>query len=1022
MKKLFFTLLVFTFLSDFLNAQPGGTALKFDGATDYVEIAHNNSLNVSKYTVELWFYWDNPSTTSDVQFLIAKSFEQLEIHTGGGGGNKGLRFIPTSGVYFDTGANAFEPNTWNHVAFSYDPSNSYYKCYINGVERTLTNSVGSPNTPVITSTSPLVLGKRSNSSMYFKGKIDEVRLWNSIRTEAEIRANMYKEISAQANLIACYKMNEGSGTALADDSGNGISGTIQGAEWKVSGALAGARKALNFNGSNQYVEIAHSDQLNVSQYTAEMWFYWDNPASTDAVQFLMGKGVGQLEIHTGGDAVSKRLRFLPAIGVYFDTEPNAFEINTWNHVAFVCNPTASYYKCYINGVEKKLTQTGTLTTLSNTTTPLRLGLRGDSYGYFKGKIDEFRLWNYARSADEVASTAFVNADPASPGLVAYYRMDQEKGNTLYDQTSHANHGTLKNMSDADRVTSTAFNSWLGTESNIWNDAINWSAGAVPSSTDNIGIYKWSLGNELSVTSDVSTGSMMVSGSSNPTVGAAINTSKSFVALKNLELKPATANSFGSLMVNNGNLLIVPADATITVNSNLYNSGKLLLKSDENNSAQFKNAGTTSLAGTVVLRKTLKAASGWYFVSFPFDIPLSNIKITATQESATIGNYRTAKVPYENLFIIEYNGLRRDQTGTTAATNSPNWDAVTSGTLTANKGYGIRVMSDTELDFIGTANAGMFGSSDVSVSVGNYTSNSNAIHRGWNLVGIPYSTAFDIDNLSEGQYFYLYDQATKTYLVKEKSKDTYQFSPFSSFFMQAASASLTFGKSGSAFKVPFTSSKTEYVSIDLSLTNNLYTDRTEIRLMEGASEAYEINSDAAKFMSMDNAVPQVWSKAQTFDVAINALPETTSEVELGVRLGSPGNYTLQLNRDLQAFRVVLVDSHTNSSTELTSEKTYEFSSTQSGTFNDRFKIVLQPNLTTGLTDTADETVKVKANGRSFAVNGIEGTACVRITDLTGKTIAGFNNLSNNEICSFNYKGAAIFSITDRNTTRVIKVVF
>ena len=103
----------------------------------------------------MWYKWDNTIGT-DVNFLIAKGAEQLEIHTGGGGGNFGLRFIPVTGVYLDTGDDVFVNGEWTHVVFVYSPSSSYYKCYINGSEISLTSNGVNPVSTPLTTTAFLV--------------------------------------------------------------------------------------------------------------------------------------------------------------------------------------------------------------------------------------------------------------------------------------------------------------------------------------------------------------------------------------------------------------------------------------------------------------------------------------------------------------------------------------------------------------------------------------------------------------------------------------------------------------------------------------------------------------------------------------------------------------------------------------------------------------------------------------------------------------------------------------------------
>jgi len=610
-------------------------------------------------------------------------------------------------------------------------------------------------------------------------------------------------------------------------------------------------------------------------------------------------------------------------------------------------------------------------------------------------MDDVRIWNAARTETEIRENMCKTLIGNETGLVAYYRMDQKDGTILYDQTANAINGTLSNMDPAtDWISSTAFNTWLGGESSASGTAANWSSGAAPTSTDNLGIYKWTEGNELNVSSTVNTGSMVVSATANPTLDADINTTGAFIPLRNVNLKFTTNNAIGSINNPVGNELIVPADTKVTVSTSIDNSGKIILKSNDTNSAQIKNTGTAPTPGTVVLRKDLKKNSGWYFVSFPFDVTLSNIKKTSNQTTVSVGDYRTATGPiYDDLYIIEYNGIRRDDTGTATATNSPNWDAVTSGTLAAKKGCAIRVMADLEIDFIGTTNADMFANTDKSTTVSNQSTNASAIHHGWNLVGIPFTTAFNINNLSQGSYFYVYDQSNQNYMVKEKNVDTYQLNAFGAFFMQASATNLSFANAGRTLKAPSAFEMPTYSKIDMAITNGTYTDNTQIRLMADAQSTYEINKDAAKMLSMNSAVPQLWTKAETFDVAINALPENTKEVKLSMRLGSTGSYTIRLNDISQNQTAVLVDNLTGSRINLAEEKSYSFSSNSTGTISDRFKILTATDVSTDLRPSNNEDIIAKINNGNLIFSGLKDKSTVRVYDTKLALLAVFTNVDN-----------------------------
>ncbi len=106
-----------------------------------------------------------------------------------------------------------------------------------------------------------------------------MRLWNDVRTETEIRQNMYRELenpSSESNRVSYYKFNEGDGTTTAVDSKGGRDGTLTnmtGDEWETSPAMFGPKNTLNFDGVNETVSVLASASLNLnnSSFTIEFW-------------------------------------------------------------------------------------------------------------------------------------------------------------------------------------------------------------------------------------------------------------------------------------------------------------------------------------------------------------------------------------------------------------------------------------------------------------------------------------------------------------------------------------------------------------------------------------------------------------------------------------------------------------------------------------------------------------------------------------------------------------------------------
>lgn len=209
-----------------------GSAITFGNDED-IMVSHSSEFNTRAITIELWFKSDDSGT--DYDFLTSKATGELEVHLGAGGVANTIRFIPTTQVYLDSPVGVFTAGEWTHLAVVYDPSNSIAKMYVNGEEVTLTSNGPNPITTAFQHTSnPFYLGSRGGSSLPFNGSMDEVRIWNRVRTVDEIREFMHRPVqSGYQDMIAYWQFNEGSGTALSDKI-SGLDGTLENFEFNAS--------------------------------------------------------------------------------------------------------------------------------------------------------------------------------------------------------------------------------------------------------------------------------------------------------------------------------------------------------------------------------------------------------------------------------------------------------------------------------------------------------------------------------------------------------------------------------------------------------------------------------------------------------------------------------------------------------------------------------------------------------------------------------------------------------------------
>ncbi len=554
--KMKLTILLLFLLSIQLQAQQGGYALQFDGSNSVT--APLNVADFTAFSIEVWVKWE-PATGNEIEFICGKAFEEMEIHTTAG---NGIRFIPTTGVYFDA-ANVLPVGVWTHLAAIYQPSVPSANLYINGREVSITKlGAREIGEPLQNTSSDFHIGRRivGETPYFFNGYIDELRVWDVARTDTEIRANMYKEIGTHPNLKVYYQMSNGTGTSLTDNSEYGNTGTLtNGPVWRASGCFAGSRQALDFDGTDDYISIPHDESLNMGtgNFTYEFWVKKSNSGTRYDIISKEDGGNENNDLSILISENNKAVFYTKETSInHTVTSIQTIPTGIWTHIAGVRDGTS--LKVYVNGVLDN-TSTGTLQNISNTNVMLlaaNYNALGNT-GFLNGQLDEVRIWNTARTEAELKESMMRTLAGNESNLVAYYRFDQYDGSTLYDMTSYANHGTLTNMAPSTAwVASSAFNTWLGGESSAWNNVANWSNG-VPDATQSIGLYKWNLANittyEASIAGNPVMNSLMISSGSAPTLSSGLMVNGNLLLEKDRDLngQTVTLGPTGYLVEGNG---------------------------------------------------------------------------------------------------------------------------------------------------------------------------------------------------------------------------------------------------------------------------------------------------------------------------------------------------------------------------------------------------------------------------------------------------------------------------------------
>lgn len=217
-------------LNTFIFAQ---NALDFDGANDVVQTNYSGVLGSADRTFEAIVYVSSTAPSSNLAILDYGLNAVGSRNTFAVTGSRGLTFVSGgTNANISTPASTVPLDQWVHVAFVID--NAVGFLYVNGVQLG-TGSLSTVNTP--SGNENVKIGQRVNGgSIPFQGGIDEVRIWNDVRTPAEIQANMMSELcSLDPNLQLYLRLNEGTAgannagiVAASDDSGNGHAATLSG--------------------------------------------------------------------------------------------------------------------------------------------------------------------------------------------------------------------------------------------------------------------------------------------------------------------------------------------------------------------------------------------------------------------------------------------------------------------------------------------------------------------------------------------------------------------------------------------------------------------------------------------------------------------------------------------------------------------------------------------------------------------------------------------------------------------------
>ena len=433
-------------------------SMDFDTSSTHIEFA-TIQLNTTK-SVSFWVNWNTTITG---------------VMLGGGSGNYYPQIHQTSGVtrfyVRDTGGvdyytynSLLNTNQWYHVCITGNGTTA--KVYLDGsLIGTMTDY-----------TPPLKYINTENGSQYgMIGKLDAVCIFDYELSSSQITTlygssstGIGNPMSLSPKPVAYYPLGD-------QDAFNGANYLVPNiAAQEADGDIAASYSpyALDFDGTNDYIDCGDSDDFSFGDGSTDSPFSvsaWVNP---DAVEYA---GIVAKYVTGGWEWLlylldNNFLKFLllnnntsgNSIGLTTDV---AIPINTWTHVSatYNANGEPNGIDLYINGSLQSLvteSTSGTYQAMTNTTAPLQIGTWNGNFRPINGQISNVSIWDVKLTPTQV-SEIYNEGVPqnllnhsAVSSLVSWWQLGSNSSFntnwTVLDEKG-SNNGTSVNMTEDDIV-------------------------------------------------------------------------------------------------------------------------------------------------------------------------------------------------------------------------------------------------------------------------------------------------------------------------------------------------------------------------------------------------------------------------------------------------------------------------------------------------------------------------------------------------------------------------------------------
>jgi len=255
----------------------------------------------------------------------------------------------------------------------------------------------------------LLIGNNIYRNRTVNGMIDDVKIYDYVLTPRQI-AMEYND----GRPIAYWKFDKGEGGTAYDYSGNGNNGIIypgtSGANTSTStmwsnGSNGKVNGSLDFDGTDDYVEVASDQVLNVDYVTVSLWAKSDVAGSvySNSANLLnklnTNAGTYAFYLEQANDKITFQVRLDGSESTQRYVYANNTLDTSWHHYVGVYD--GEKVKLYIDGELQEDTNSISGSIDKDNSGVLRIGTHPTNSYNFNGQIDEIKIWNYPLTSEEV---------------------------------------------------------------------------------------------------------------------------------------------------------------------------------------------------------------------------------------------------------------------------------------------------------------------------------------------------------------------------------------------------------------------------------------------------------------------------------------------------------------------------------------------------------------------------------------------------------------------------------------------